>query len=701
MARTERAALRELAAAWGVETGYEAVDGSRRRASSDTLVAVLRALGAPIEEVGGAPDALAARRDERARTTVDPVTVSWDDRPTELRLQLPDFFDRADVELRLTAEDGAVSTWTGEALGWTRAGSTRRFTVRPPEELELGYHHATVSIGGLRAETFVVRAPRRAPALSAAVHHGWGVFAPTYALHGNVAGGMTGTFTDLDELARWARGHGATIVSTLPLLATFVDEPLDPSPYSPVSLRFWNELFVDLARVPEIADADIGWDEIRRAHAEPLIDWRAAGRSQRRSFQAGLRRLRERGGARADDFERFRATTPDLREYATFRAAVEELGPDRRGWPAGLRSGAIDGAAVDPARVELHEYAQWLAEEQIGALAASLHDRGQCLALDLPVGCNPAGFDGWRSPEAFVEGATVGAPPDEFFTRGQNWGFRPAHPFGRRARGYAELRAVLAHHLRHAGMLRIDHVMGLYRLWMIPDGLDAADGAYVREPVEELFAVHSLEAHRFRSAIVGENLGTVPREVDELLERHRWLGMFVAEFSLDAGADDVLVPPPTAVVASIGTHDTATFGAFWAGTDIDDRERLGAIDAGVAADERRGRDEVRAALVRRFGHDEGPHANGEPLEDEREAHEVLAGLLGAMGRSDAALVLVTLEDLWLERHPQNIPGVGGAEYPSWRRRTALTLAEIQAPDGIGELVDSLQAAREMTREAAC
>jgi 4-alpha-glucanotransferase len=694
--------LAALAHEWGVETSYESVDGERIAAEPETLVAALAALGAPISSVADAGDALAARIEERTARLVEPVTVSWDDAPTTLTVNAPADLDSGAIRVELTGHDGLRAEWGGAVLAWTRtrgvSDSRVTLTAALPRVLDPGYYRAAISTGADRVETTVIRAPVRAPSLIPTARRGWGVFAPTYALRGGASTGPVGTLTDLEELAGWVHTHGATVVSTLPLLAAFLGEPCDPSPYSPVSLRFWNEMIIDPARVPELADRAPS-EAVRRLRRETLIDWRAASAAQRELLEAGLARLLERGGDRAKAFDEFCATTLDLAAYSAFRAAVEEHGADRSVWPASLSAGPVDERAVDPGRSMYHEYAQWLADQQMAELASSLDGRGQCLALDLPVGCSPDGFDVWRAPEAFVESASVGAPPDEFFSHGQNWGFRPAHPEGRRAGDYQELRRVLAHHLRYAGALRIDHVMGLHRLWMIPVGHAADEGAYVRHPADELAAVIGLEAHRFDAAIVAENLGTVPRAVGEMLDRHGWLGMFVAEFELDPSTPSVLAQPPAPVVASIGTHDTATFGAFWSGSDIDDREQLGAIDPPQATEERAGRSVTRAALAARLG---GAERDAATLaEDDRCAAAVLAMLLEDLGRSDAELELVSLEDMWLERRPQNVPGVGPDDYPSWSRRTARTLVDVAGDPEMAALLARVDTARENAKESLC
>ena len=250
--------------------------------------------------------------------------------------------------------------------GTANAREARAGSPSPPRSQSHsapGYHRAEISTGTERVETTIIRAPVLAPGLPAPARHGWGVFAPTYALRGPRANSPVGTLTDLDDLAQWAHGSGASVVSTLPLLAAFLDEPCEPSPYSPVSLRFWNEMIIDPARVPELGDACSPGDGVEKMRHEPLIDWRAAHRVQREQLERGPgppARARRRPRHRVRPVPRRpRPTSPRTRRS---RAAVEEHGADRARWPSSLSTGPVDERAVDPERAEYHEYVQWLAE---------------------------------------------------------------------------------------------------------------------------------------------------------------------------------------------------------------------------------------------------------------------------------------------------------------------------------------------------
>jgi len=423
----------------------------------------------------------------------------------------------------------------------------------------------------------------------------WGVFLPLYALHSGRSWG-TGDFTDLEGLAAWVGDLGGRVVGTLPLLASFLDEPFSPSPYAPVSRLFWNEFFIDPERIfgfhiPPEAPAFL--ERLRR---EPLVDYREGMRLKRGVLEAQCRSFFAIPKDSREEFEVFLKDHPRVEDYARFRAAREKR---------------------DEA-VRYHLFVQWIADRQLRAAAEAAKRKNVDLFLDFPLGVHPDGYDLWRFRDLFVSGLSVGAPPDPFFAEGQNWGFPPLHPFKLREGGLSYFAECLRHHLQYARLLRIDHVMSFHRLFVIPNGCDAADGVYLRYPAQEFYQIVCDESRRYGSVIVGEDLGTVPPEVRPAMERNGLLRSYVLPFETDENAI------PADCAASLNTHDMLPFAA---GTG--------------------GRDDVTRAL--------------------RLALAKLAG-------SKAALVLVNLEDLWLETEPQNRPGTGD-EFPNWRRKARLSFEE--------------------------
>jgi 4-alpha-glucanotransferase len=312
----------------------------------------------------------------------------------------------------------------------------------------------------------------------------------------------------------------------------------------------------------------------------------------------------------------------------------------------------------------------------------------------MPLGVHPDSFDVWAMPHLFVTGVSAGAPPDAFFTRGQNWGFPPLHPTALRNDRYAYWRRVLRTQFRYAGMLRLDHVMSLHRLFFVPAGFPATEGVYVSYPQEELYAVLTIESQRHGSAVVGEDLGTVPAEVRTAMKKHGIKRMFVVQFEAHGGHPPINDVPGTAV-ASLNTHDMPPFAAYWSGQDAELRREMGLLSATEAEEQRA----QRAALARTLSaHLRAQGAIDSSLLErvltkQLDAGDALRALLDWLARSPADIALINLEDLWLEERPQNVPGTS-QEKPNWRRRMRYTLREIMSNEEIAVLLDSINAARQ-------
>ncbi|MEJ2678898.1 MAG: 4-alpha-glucanotransferase, partial [Gemmatimonadota bacterium] len=418
-----------------------------------------------------------------------------------------------------------------------------------------------------------------------------------------------------------------------------------------------------------------------RLEESDRVDVRAAARGKRQVMERLAACFFAGGGRDSNAFRRYLDEHPGAEDYARFRAAGEAHGADWRQWPEPLRQGDIPEGRFDAETFRYHLYAQWTMEQQMGELAARAAEDGVGLYLDLPLGVHPCGYDVWRERGLFASGVTGGAPPDPFFARGQDWGFRPLHPEHARRAGHRYTIGCLRHHMRHAAALRVDHVMGLHRLFWVPEGADARDGVYVRYPAEELYAILSLESHREGTAVVGEDLGTVPPGVREAMAERGVHRCYVVQFEVHPDKHQALAEVPAGAAASLDTHDTPTFGAYWRGRDVAERRDAGDLDPDGAEREAEARDEVRRAIGRFLGGRRTPDASAGS-----DAEAALRGLLRYLGDSDAGLVLVALEDLWLEERPQNRPG---RDDPwNWRRRMRRDLdAIMEAEDVVGPLKD--------------
>jgi 4-alpha-glucanotransferase len=691
--------LRELARLYGVQTAYYDIERQRKRATPEVLLQVLQALGAPVASLEDVPAALRARRAEPWRRGVEPVTVVWDGEEPALEVRRDAQSADTALDAELTLESGETRSWRWAATALRGVGAAEIDGVRYvaqqaalPDDLPVGYHRLTLRSATQRFETLLLCAPRRAYAPhGAAGERAWGVFLPVYAMRSARNWGC-GDIADLEALATWVAGLGGRMVATLPLLAAFLGEdPYEPSPYAPASRLFWNELFVDLERAPELArcreaQALLDSAEVRARRAElqeaPLVDYQAVAALRRPVLDALAERFFADGGAARPDFQAFRAAQPQVEDYARFRAATERLGAPWPSWPERQQRGELSEDDYDAAAARHHLYAQWLAEQQLRGLAERTRAGGVRLYLDLPLGVHPDGYDVWRERGAFALGVAGGAPPDPFFMGGQNWGFPPLHPEAMREQGYRYFRACVQHHLAHAGVLRIDHVMGLHRFYWIPQGVDAREGLYVRYHADELYAVLCLESHRHQALLVGEDLGTVPRSVRAAMARHGLRRMYVGQFELRPNAQEPLGPVLPRAAASLNTHDMYPFAAYWWGLDVPDRQRLGVLDPAMAEGEQCHRGAVRGALLEHLRHT-GEVAAGD--EGEPEARAVLAALLRRLSASSAGVVLVNLEDLWLETVPQNVPGTW-RERPNWRRKARYSLDELMQLPQVSDLL---------------
>lgn len=421
--------------------------------------------------------------------------------------------------------------------------------------------------------------------------------------------------------------------------------------------------------------------ELETLRAAPLVDYPRLMALKRRVLEELASRFFSRPGARLEELEAFVADRPELATYAAFRAVGDRRGEPWQCWPERLREGTLAPADYDEEDRRYYLWTQWAADRQIRAMAQEARRRGPGLYLDMPLGVHGSAYDVWREPDLFAQGVSAGAPPDALFTKGQDWGFPPLRPERLRERGYDHLIDCLRHHLEHAGVLRLDHVMQLHRLFWIPQGMEATAGVYVSYPAEEMYAVLALESHYHEAIIVGENLGTVPPEVNEAMDRHEVLGMYVVQYELQPGSE-ALREPPARSVASLNTHDMPTFEAFLQARDVDELHSLGFFSAEEAKRERERRREIRRRLAEAVGSAEG--------------EAILRRCLEELAASPARVVLVNLEDLWHETEPQNVPGTH-EERPNWRCKARYSFEEFSTR---AEVVEPLRRVDELRRRRA-
>ena len=690
--------LHELARLYGVQTAYYNVLHQRRPASVDTLLTILKALGTPLERLEDVPSTLRERRKELWQRPLEPVTVAWNGNLSSLSLRLPSSLAEITLACHLTMEDGECREWSYHTSDLktleTKEVEGTSYHVKElhlKNILPLGYHRLSFQVNGETAETLVISAPSRFyQPPKAEAYRRWGVFIPLYALTRGRGWG-SGDLSDLQTLVSWVGDMGGNIVGMLPMLAAFLDDTTDPSPYIPASRLLWNEFYLDIMSVPELEScpkaqallASAAFQkEIETLRNAPRVDYHRIMIKKRQILEELCRCLFAVPSKRRDALLRFIKTNPVVEDYACFRAARERHGPSWRAWPRPLSNGVVGEGDYGEETKRYYLYTQWLIQEQMERLLKTAQSGNVTLYLDLPLGIHPEGYDVWREREAFISGISAGAPPDAVFTKGQNWGFPPLHPEKIRKQGYRYFIAYLRHHLKSAGVLRIDHVMGLHRLFCIPKGMSSSEGTYMRYHPDELYAILSLESHRSQTVIVGEDLGTVPHYVRPMMNKHGVHRMYVMHYELaSAGAGKVLKPIPANSIVSLNTHDMFPFATVWNGTDIEQRAALGFLDRAAANRERKLWEERKKALVRLL------QVKGFIDKTQTSTEEVLQACLAFLSASDAGMVLVNLEDLWLETKPQNIPSTTDDIYPNWRQKARYRLDELcQMP----QVVDTLR-----------
>jgi len=695
--------LHQLARLYGVQTAYYDVFHRRQQASSESILAILRSLGAPIVTFQDIPSAYRERRQALWQRMLEPVIVARDGQPPPIKIRLPLGDAGAAVNCHLKLETGEERKYewrdgapdvieTAEVEGVKYA--VKQLTLSG--QLPLGYHRLIVEMPGRSEGVLLISARNRAyMPPSAPVIGTWGVFSPLYSL-GTDDNWGAGDFSDLEALIEWVGEMGGRVIATLPLLASFLNNICEPSPYLPASRLLWNEFYLDIYNVPELRRCPSAIDllksssfqeDIESLRRAPLVDYHRHMVLKRRVLEELCRCFYAEPSIYIDDLNHFTKVNPVAEDYARFRATCEKLRSPWRSWPQPLRDGVLKETDYDDEDRRYHLYVQWLAHRQMDGILQTARNNNVQLYLDLPVGIHPDGYDVWRERDAFVLDTVAGAPPDAVFTKGQNWTFPPLHPERIRQQEYRHVIAYLRHHLRYAGILRIDHVMGLHRLFCIPSGMEARQGVYLRYRPEEFYAILSLESHRNQTVIVGEDLGTVPPYVRRAMRKHALHRMYVVHYELASDPKKGLHPVPRDSVASLNTHDMPPFASFWRYLDIEERLKLGLLDRAGAGREKKNFADMKKTLVTFLQN------KGWLQERQEDLTDVIKACLAFLAASRTRMVLVNLEDLWLETRPHNVPSTR-AEHPNWQRKARYTLEEFsQMP----QVVDTLQTINELRK----
>ena len=615
---------------WGIDDRYHDVRGISHDITPISRAAIRAAMGVP-------PAAAGARENEgdaaEAGASLLPAVRVLG--PNDSRALIDASTGAAPAALALTLEDGTALSIDGDL----------------PPDLPVGYHRLRWRDRPDDDGTLLIVTPGRCHLPDDLRTWGWA--AQVYAARSRESWGI-GDLADLRRLGRWSKQTlGAGVLMVNPLTAPVSLPPIEPSPYYPSSRRYRNPLYLRIEEIP--GAADLGPALTAAANAGHALNSRR--RIDRDAVFALKAPLLEaiydqfQGDPGFDSYWNEQGTA--LTQFATYAVLAEKHGRDWRRWPTGLRR--PDGVDVarfvteQARRVRFHAWVQWRIDQQLASASREI-----AVVHDLPIGLDVAGADAWCWQDLLASGISVGAPPDDFNAKGQDWGLTPFIPHRLRAHGYRPFIETIRAMLRHAGGLRIDHVMGLFRLFWIPHGLSAAAGAYVRTRAEELLAIVDVESHRAGAFIVGEDLGTVEGGVRETLAAHRMLSYRLLYFEPGAPAD-----LPELALSSVTTHDLATVAGLWSGRDVTD-----SLAAGLDPNEtamRALRDKL--ALLAE-------------LPESAPVAEAIAGTYRALAKAPSRVLLATLDDAVAVAERPNMPGTT-TSWPNWSLALPQTLEEIE------------------------
>lgn len=701
-------ALEQLASRYGIKVQFEDALGHVVRVKPETIQLLLASMGV---DVAGDDDAQAALEqfDQQAAGRALPPTVVVVPQNGSCTLQLNAGNRSGSLAWQVELEDGGKLAGTLELAD--APASDGKMALGLPG-IPPGYHH--LRLPELGAETHLIVSPGRCwlPEPSANGH--WGIAVQLYLLRSATNWGI-GDFSDLRALVEMVGPRGCAVIGLNPLHQMFLDDPEAASPYSPATRLFLNPLYIDVPAVPEFrrfdaAQALVASPEFQQRLAQcreaELVDYAAATALKLEALRVVYQSFTGTAPAeRQEAFARFRAEKGQALERASLFQALRQhfsgdpdVGADWRQWPEDLQTPdserAGEFARQHQAEIDFQCFLQFLADEQLALAAAEARRQNMAIGLyrDLAVGCDASGAETWANPAAFLQRTLVGAPPDIFNPAGQNWGLPPFDPVALQQEGYRSFAELIRANMGHAGGLRIDHVMGLARLYCIPEGKSSAEGAYVSFPLDDLIGVLALESQRHQCLVVGEDLGTVPPGFRETLMAANILSYRVLFFEQDFNTGIFLAPDtyPELALAVTGSHDLPTLEAWWAAEDLALKDSLGLYgspEETASQQERRARE--RENIVMAFAQaglfDETPRVAELSAElFAQTAHRFL-------GMTRSMLLATQLDDITRDVAPVNIPGTS-TEHPNWRRKYRMSLEQLRQDPQVWALAAPLSRA---------
>lgn len=747
---TQAYSIQDLAQAYGIQLEWKDIWGQAHPVDESMCQALLTSMQVPAETPADVAQSMAIQADQAWQRWLEPVLVVPEaQKHAIIRLRLPQKLQKQELIWTLRTESGELRE--GRLLPERLPVRESRTLADGRQVLGLdwtletlpgqGYHTVALAVAGTDDWTsmLLVVTPEQCytpPALcdeaippdaspnarAAALAKVWGPAVQLYAVHSNRNWGM-GDFTDLSRLVDWSAQQGASMIGLNPLHALFPHNPAHCSPYSPSSRVFFNIMYLDVESVADFSESEEArqlvyspaFQEALAALREPeLVPYAEVGRRKldvlELLYQNFCRQHLASQTKRAQAFEAYVKEQGGLLErFALFHALQERFHQEDSSvwgwpvWPEAYRDpsspAVAEFAQSNRERIGFYQYLQWQADEQLHAVGLRCLQRrlGVGLYMDMAVGVDRGGADVWANQHLFADGSGVGAPPDEYNQKGQDWGLPPLIPEKMREESYASFIQILRQNMKYAGALRIDHVMGLLRLFWIPPGLPPSQGAYVHYPVDELFGILALESQRNQCMVIGEDMGTVPEAIQTRMAQ--WGVYSYKVFYFENTAPEQFIAPEhyqeTAAVA-ISTHDLPTLKGFWEGRDLAVRTELDLYPTKELRD-RQVNDRVMERVgILRLLESQNLLPDGvttDPASIQALTTELSAAVHALVSRTFSKVFMVQFEDMLGQSEQINLPGTVEPLYPNWRRRLTMPLEDLVNDERVRRIVEAIRAER--------
>lgn len=630
--------LRLLARSHGIATSFIDYRNKRQCLPPEVLCALISSISGESISLDTTAEELRCLYDKERLVAVEkilpPSIVAWDGRLPKFWAWLREDVLSLDCEIipeeeghalrQAVVVDGKAGRRTIQGKKYVRA------RIDWDANIPYGYYRFVFTDqDGNRGESFLISAPAKLADLP----RRWGAFAPAYALRGEHTQGIGG-YSELLEAAQTIKHHGGEFLGTLPLLPLFYEgESPEISPYSPVSRLFWNEIFLDLTHLPGPYKTD---GDGPQEFTADTVDYAAVYAYKKKILLEASDAFFAAYPVGDESYQSYLLKSPHLDDYAEFRARQIK--------------------DEDFFRIKrFHLYVQYACHLQLSRIREAV-EAGQAapLYLDYTVGVHRDGFDAQRMSDQFLKGYQVGAPPDKTFIQGQTWGFEPLHPRRLEESRYRYLRDCFHHYFQYSKIIRIDHIMGLHRLFCVPNGADARHGTYVYYNLNTQIGVLCLEAWRHGATVVGEDLGVVPDRIREAMEEHKIFRMWIGQNDIGPHPKKSFAKIKPAMIAALNTHDMYPFAAYMKGEDLETLHAMGILEDKFYVPFKKER--------------------GSRLVGLSKMANPYLGAIDGLAASAAQMVMINLEDIWEETIPQNIPGTT-VQHPNWQKKFTRTIAQ--------------------------